>query len=156
METVRKEGARKVKRNLEYYNLDLVLSVGYRVNSKKATHFRQWATRTLKEYIVKGYSINPHQIKSNYEQFLKAVEDVKRLLPVVGECVSRTLIAKQFTEFYKRKVDPKADTFFIEPDENNPRAFWVYEKAGFQMVGKYEVKDGTYQFFVIEKCTKDH
>lgn len=81
METVRKEGARKVKRSLEYYNLDLVLSVGYRVNSKKATHFRQWATRTLRDYIVKDYAINPHQIKANYQQFLKAIDDIKSMLP---------------------------------------------------------------------------
>lgn len=81
METVRKEGKRKVKRNLEYYNLDLVLSVGYRVSSRKATHFRQWATKTLKDHIVKGFSINIPQAKTNYKHFIKAVEEIKDLLP---------------------------------------------------------------------------
>jgi hypothetical protein len=80
METVRQEGKRIVKRNLEYYNLDLVLSVGYRVNSRKATHFRQWATKTLKDHIVKGFSINPLQVKTNYKGFIKAVEEIKGLL----------------------------------------------------------------------------
>ena len=81
METVQKEGNRSIKRTLELYNLDLVLSIGYRVNSKEATHFRQWATKILKEHIQKGYTIHRHRIKSNYEEFLKAVSDVKNLLP---------------------------------------------------------------------------
>lgn len=82
METVQKEGGRSIKRVIEYYNLDLVLSVGYRVNSKQATHFRQWATKTLKNHILSGYTINRHHVKTNYEEFLKAVADVKSLLPV--------------------------------------------------------------------------
>ncbi len=81
METVQTEGGRTVKRNIEYYNLDLVLSIGYRVNSVQATRFRQWATKTLKNHILKGYTINRHRIQTNYVQFLEAVEDVKRLLP---------------------------------------------------------------------------
>lgn len=71
LETVRKEGTRQVVRSLEYYNLDLILSIGYRVNSKKATHFRQWATKTLKDHILNGYTLNRHRIKSNYIQFLQ-------------------------------------------------------------------------------------
>ena len=81
METVQNEGKRSVKRTIEYYNLDLVLSIGYRVNSVKATHFRQWATQTLKNHIQKGYTINRHRIKTNYDDFLKSVDDVKKLLP---------------------------------------------------------------------------
>jgi RimJ/RimL family protein N-acetyltransferase len=50
-----------------------------------------------------------------------------------------------FTEFYKREIDPKANTFFIDPAENNPRAFHVYEKAGFQMVGHYVMKAGAFE-----------
>src|SRR3989338_4494791 len=81
LETVQKEGKRTIKRNLEYYNLDLVLSVGYRVNSKKATIFRQWATKTLRQHITKGYTINPRVIKHNYSEFQKAIENIKHLLP---------------------------------------------------------------------------
>lgn len=84
METVQMEGRRMVGRIVEYYNLDLVLSIGYRVNSKKATAFRQWATKTLRAHIVDGYTINKKRIAQNYEAFLKAVEDVKNLLPVGG------------------------------------------------------------------------
>lgn len=55
---VQKEGTREVNRNLKCYNLDAIIAVGYRVNSKKATRFRQWATKTLKEYITKGFVLN--------------------------------------------------------------------------------------------------
>lgn len=62
LETVQIEGKRQVKREREFYNLDLILSIGYRVNSAKATKFRQWASKILKEHILKGYSINKHRI----------------------------------------------------------------------------------------------
>ena len=56
LETVQQEGNRTVKRNVEYYNLDAIISVGYRVNFAKATQFRIWATQTLKEYMIKGFN----------------------------------------------------------------------------------------------------
>ena len=59
---VQKEGDREVARDISHYNLDMIISVGYRVNSKKATKFRQWATTILKEYITQGYAINTHKI----------------------------------------------------------------------------------------------
>lgn len=65
----------------QVYNLDIILSVGYRTNSKKAIKFRQWATKTLSEHITKGFTINKVSLSKNYEMFLKAVEDVKSLLP---------------------------------------------------------------------------
>lgn len=57
MEIVQLEGGRQVRREPEFYNLDAIIAVGYRVNSKKATRFRQWATKTLKEYITKGLEL---------------------------------------------------------------------------------------------------
>ena len=56
---VRNEGGRKVKRTSKYYNLDMILSVGYRVNSRNATYFRKWASAILKDYLLRGYAINP-------------------------------------------------------------------------------------------------
>ena len=61
---VRKEGTREVKRNIDFYNLDMIIAVGYRVNSKQATHFRIWATKVLKEYIIKGFVLNDERFKS--------------------------------------------------------------------------------------------
>ena len=65
----------------QYYNLDVIIAVGYRVNSKRATHFRIWATKTLKEHLLKGYTINRKQIGKNYDAFMKAVGDIQTLLP---------------------------------------------------------------------------
>jgi hypothetical protein len=75
------EGKRQIEREVKHYNLDMILSVGYRVNSKKATFFRQWATKTLREHITKGYTINRKQVGKNYDAFMKAVADVQALLP---------------------------------------------------------------------------
>ncbi|MFL2126935.1 virulence RhuM family protein [Latilactobacillus curvatus] len=63
METVQNEGARNVTRELTIYNLDAIISVGYRVNSVQATHFRQWATQTLKEYMIKGFVLDDDRLK---------------------------------------------------------------------------------------------
>jgi hypothetical protein len=82
LETVQREGEREVIRKVEYYNLDLVLSVGYRINSKKATKFRQWATKVLRNHVAKGYTINPARVKKNDDYFLEAVDKVKMLLPL--------------------------------------------------------------------------
>ncbi|MEI8061705.1 MAG: virulence protein RhuM/Fic/DOC family protein [bacterium] len=79
--TVQTEGGRKVERSIERYNLDVIISVGYRVNSKQATRFRQWATKVLKSHVIKGYTINPNRVQHNYNSFLSAVEKVRNLLP---------------------------------------------------------------------------
>jgi len=61
------------------YNLDVIISVGYRVKSKHGTQFRIWATKTLKQHITKGYTINKKVLQKNYQEFLKTVEDIKLL-----------------------------------------------------------------------------
>ncbi len=65
----------------QLYNLDAIISVGYRVNSKTATLFRQWATKTIREHLVKGYTLNKKVILKNYDQFIKNVSDIQALLP---------------------------------------------------------------------------
>jgi prophage maintenance system killer protein len=75
------EGARRIERNIEHYNLDAIISIGYRVNSKTATEFRQWATKTLREHITKGYTINRKQISKNYDSFMNTVASIQKLLP---------------------------------------------------------------------------
>lgn len=80
---VRKEGARSVARNVNMYNLDAIISVGYRVNSKKATDFRIWATKVLHHYVVNGVAINEHRLKELDSKRLHEIENtlgiVKRL-----------------------------------------------------------------------------
>lgn len=63
--TVQKEGNRTVSRNIEFFNLDMVLSIGYRVDSKTAKKFRQWATKTLKQHITEGYTVNTKVFEKN-------------------------------------------------------------------------------------------
>ncbi|AKF24605.1 DNA-binding protein [Sulfurovum lithotrophicum] len=75
--TVQNEGGREVARNIEHYNLDVVISVGYRVNSIKATKFRQWATSVLKQYIRDGYTINTDKITN--ERFVALEQEVLSL-----------------------------------------------------------------------------
>lgn len=67
--------------NTQFYNLDAIISVGYRVNSKTATEFRKWATKTLREYITKGYVIDRKKIRKSYTEFLKTIESIQNLLP---------------------------------------------------------------------------
>ncbi len=67
---------------IQTYNLDVILSVGYRTNSKRAMEFRRWATKTLREHITEGFTVNRSRIKYNYERFLNVAQDIQKLLPV--------------------------------------------------------------------------
>lgn len=69
------------KYKVQYYNLDVILAVGYRTSSSRAIQFRQWATKTLRQHITRGYTINPKMIKNNYAEFQKAVGNIRYLLP---------------------------------------------------------------------------
>ena len=82
--TVQNEGRRRVTRNIDYYNLDMIIAVGYRANSKKATKFRQWATEILKSYIIKGYSINKEKLKNPakygkdyFDELLEIIKEIR-------------------------------------------------------------------------------
>lgn len=81
--TVGKEGERIVARNLVHYNLDMIISVGYRVNSKKGTQFRIWANKILKEYLIKGYAINEKRLKEQAEQLANLKSTVNLLSNVL-------------------------------------------------------------------------
>ncbi len=84
LETVQEEGNRQVKRNTEYFNLDAIISVGYRVNSKQATKFRIWATQVLKEFIIKGFAIDDERLKNGkffgkdyFKELLERVRSIR-------------------------------------------------------------------------------
>jgi len=82
--TVQLEGGRKVERLIEYYNLDVIISVGYRVKSKQGTQFRIWATNVLRDYLLKGFAINQRmdRIESNYEILSKEVKQISLQLKI--------------------------------------------------------------------------
>lgn len=86
--TVQKEGEREVKRNIEYYNLDMIISVGYRVKSKRGIAFRKWANSVLKQYILEGYAVNNNRMNQLGEviRIMKRTEnslDAKQVLNVI-------------------------------------------------------------------------
>lgn len=78
---VQNEGRRVIEREVQHYNLDMIISVGYRVNSKTATNFRIWATKTLKQHIVSGYTINRARISKNYDEFMATVAKLQVVMP---------------------------------------------------------------------------
>ncbi|MGB3459736.1 MAG: virulence RhuM family protein [Halobacteriota archaeon] len=84
LETVQKEGDRNVRRKMEFFNLDAIISVGYRVNSYQATQFRIWATKTLKEYIIKGFVLDDERLKQGkrfgkdyFEELLERIREIR-------------------------------------------------------------------------------
>ena len=95
---VQKEGKREIKRKIKEYNLDVIIATGYRINSLIGTRFRQWATKILKEYITKGYTINPKMISKNYAEFQKAIENIKYLLPK-GESINKDDVLELISAF---------------------------------------------------------
>ena len=76
--TVQKEGAREITRNIDYYNLDVIISVGYRVKSKNGVAFRKWANRILKDYLIKGYAVNEKRLKA-LEKTIELIDIANRL-----------------------------------------------------------------------------
>jgi len=83
--TVRNEGGRRVQRHVAYYNLDMIIAVGYRVRSHRGTRFRQWATERLREYIVKGFAMDDQRLKEeaslpdkDFEEAVKVIEEKKK------------------------------------------------------------------------------
>lgn len=96
---VRREGNRNVTREIQFYNLDSIIAVGYRVNSKSATQFRRWATATLKEYIVKGFVLNDDMLKNGkpfgkdyFDELLARVKEIR---------VSERRFYQKITDIYK-------------------------------------------------------
>jgi len=83
--TVQIEGGRNVEREIDNYNLDVIISVGYRVKSKRGTQFRIWANNVLKEYLVKGYALNERKLKETQRQFTQLQQSIKLLENVVNQ-----------------------------------------------------------------------
>lgn len=111
LETVQQEGKREVKRKLEYYNLDAVISVGYRVNSAQATQFRIWATALIKDYIIKGFAMDDERLKNGrffgkdyFKELLERVRSIR---------ASERRIYQQITDIFSEcsiDYDQKSDT----------------------------------------------
>ena len=105
--TVQKEGRREVSRQVTHYNLDVIIALGYRINSKVATAFRKWATSRLKEYIVKGFTLDDERLKQNggryFKELLQRIRDIRS---------SERNLWQQVTDIYATAIDydKKSDT----------------------------------------------
>lgn len=123
--TVQKEGNREVTRNIEYYNLDMILSVGYRVKSNKGIMFRKWANKVLKEYTIKGYAINQRRLEY-LEKTVKLIDianriddrlegnDAKEILKVIGEYSKALDILDDYDHKTLKKIKGNIDDRKIE------------------------------------------
>lgn len=99
--TVQTEGTRKVKRDIEFYNLDVIISVGYRVKSLRGTQFRIWATNILKEYLKKGFALDDERLKGNgggnyWKELLNRIRDIRS---------SEKVLYRQVLDLYATSVD---------------------------------------------------
>ncbi|MFH0754299.1 MAG: virulence RhuM family protein, partial [Candidatus Omnitrophota bacterium] len=116
LETVQKEGQRQVSRDMEFYNLDAIIAVGYRVNSYQATQFRIWATKTLKEFIIKGFVLDDERLKQGNRVFGK--DYFEELLERIREIrASERRFYQKITDIYALSADydknaPLAKEFF--------------------------------------------
>ena len=155
--TVQTEGNRSVKRNIDYYNLDLIIAVGYRTNSKKATKFRQWATEVLKSYIIKGYSINKEKLKNPnkygkdyFDELLEIIKEIRtserrfyqKVTDIFAECsidYNNSEIAKDFYATIQNKFhyaitnETAAEIIYHRADsqkEHMGLTFWKHSPEG--------------------------
>ena len=117
LEQVQTEGARSVKRQREYYNLDMIISIGFRVNSKKAIKFRSWANKIIKDYMVQGFALNDERFmkarRSDQEYFKRLLERIK-------------LIRTSERMFYQKITDIFAECS-IDYDKNSDMAQTFYK-----------------------------
>ena len=98
---VRKEGSKSVERKVKYYNLDMIISLGYRIKSKIATNFRKWATERLKEYMIKGFAMDDERLKGNgggnyWKELLARIKDIRS---------SEKVLYRQVLDLYATAVD---------------------------------------------------
>lgn len=99
--TVQQEGNRSVERKVKYYNLDMIISLGYRIKSKIATNFRKWATERLKEYMIKGFTMDDERLKGNgggnyWKELLARIKDIRS---------SEKVLYRQVLDLYATAVD---------------------------------------------------
>jgi hypothetical protein len=112
--TVQKEGAREIERNIEYFNLDVIISVGYRVKSHRGTQFRIWATQRLREYIIKGFTLDDERLKQagagNYfDELLARIRDIRSSEKV----------------FWRKVLDIYATSIDYDPNTDMSREFFA-------------------------------
>ena len=121
--TVQIEGKREVVRNIDYYNLDVIISVGYRVKSQQGTQFRIWATQRLREYIVKGFALNDERFKtgSSYNYFKELLDRIREIR------LSEKVFYQQIKDIYATSIDynPSAEMTLAFFKEVQNKLLWA-------------------------------
>ena len=121
--TVQAEGNREVTRNIDYYNLDVIISVGYRVKSQQGTQFRIWATQRLKEYIIKGFALNEERFKtgSSYNYFKELLDRIREIR------LSEKVFYQQIKDIYATSIDynPSAEMTLAFFKEVQNKLLWA-------------------------------
>ena len=157
LKTERHEGKRRVNRNITFYNLDLILSVGYRVSSKRGTAFRIWANQVLRDHLIKGYSLNEKKVqeKTAYYQALKnavsLIANVSSSQPLSGD--EATGLLRVLTDYtYALDVLDKYDHQVLEVEATSPRQlFQITYKSAMDAIGSMRDKFGGSTLFGNEK-----
>ena len=121
--TVQTEGNREVVRNIDYYNLDVIISVGYRVKSQQGTQFRIWATQRLREYIIKGFALNDERFKtgSSYNYFKELLNRIREIR------ISEKVFYQQIKDIYATSIDynPSAEMTLAFFKEVQNKLLWA-------------------------------
>ena len=111
---VRSEGQRQVRRKIKHYNLDAIISIGYRVNSKRAVRFRQWATRTLREHLLRGYTMNERRLAE------RGLDEARQTLDLLARTLENQALVDETGRAVLHIITTYADTWrlLIEYDED--------------------------------------
>jgi prophage maintenance system killer protein len=155
--TVQTEGEREVSREVEFYNLDAILSIGYRVNSKRGTQFRIWANKLLREYLVKGYAIDQKRFQEKSRQLDELKQTVKLLGNVIGTKALNTDEAigllKVVTDYaYALEVLDRYDHQVLEIEATSPKElFQITYPAAIEAIKSLKDKFGGSSLFGNEK-----
>lgn len=136
LETVRTEGGREVRRNVDHYNLDMILAVGYRVSGKRAAEFRKWATGVLKGYIEEGYAINGARLRNDPQALQKLAQEVRAI-----RTSEKALYQKVRDTFAACAID-------YDPQSDDARKFFAYSQDAFH----YAVAEHTAAQIIVARA----
>ena len=155
--TVQSEGNRKITRSLEYFNLDVIISVGYRVKSKRGTDFRIWANKVLKNYLIEGYALNEKKLNKQNEQ----LKELKKSVKILGKVLNQKELSadeskgllKVISDYaYALEILDQYDYQNLEIKEISKKEnYWLTYEEAIQLIVQVKKKYGNSNLFGREK-----
>lgn len=128
--TVQSEGGRKVSREIEYFNLDAVISVGYRVNSIKGTQFRIWANRVLKDHLVQGYTLNQQRLEAQQEK----MDELRQAIALSAGLIHNKNLSTDESRGILTILEKYSHALTVLDDYDH-RSYWGRRRNGFGAIG---------------------